>query len=115
MLAKFGSPSESSGGLLRQWKYDYKMLPAPKKCLVTFQLEFRCLQMCNAGKPRMKSPCRLRSEERSGTLLGSILTQLIMIGALVTLAASHAVNKDSWLLEKMLSKFSLALFVAIEG
>ena len=33
------------------------------------------------------------SEERSGTLLGSIVTQLVMIGALVTLAASP-MNKD---------------------
>ena len=34
------------------------------------------------------------SEERTGTLLGSVLTQLIMIGALVTLAAAHSINKD---------------------
>jgi len=34
------------------------------------------------------------SEERTGTLLGSMLTQLIMIGALVTLAAANSINKD---------------------
>ena len=34
------------------------------------------------------------SEERTGTLLGSVLTQLIMIGALVTLAAAQSINKD---------------------
>ena len=43
---------------------------------------------------------RLRSseqmnEERTGTLLGSVLTQLIMIGALVTLAAAHSINKET--------------------
>ena len=35
------------------------------------------------------------SEERTGTLLGSMLTQLIMIGALVTLAAANSINKEN--------------------
>lgn len=48
------------------------------------------------------------SEERSGTLLGSILTQLIMIGALVTLAASHAVNKDLHSVEDIVRAISPA-------
>eukprot|EP00928_Gymnodinium_smaydae_P036890 TRINITY_DN2570_c0_g1_i1.p1 TRINITY_DN2570_c0_g1~~TRINITY_DN2570_c0_g1_i1.p1 ORF type:complete len:509 (+),score=89.80 TRINITY_DN2570_c0_g1_i1:131-1528(+) len=34
------------------------------------------------------------AEERVQTLVGSILTQLVMIGALVTLAAAHTVQKD---------------------
>eukprot|EP00438_Fugacium_kawagutii_P013527 Skav223263 [mRNA] locus=scaffold1037:222397:235492:- [translate_table: standard] len=42
---------------------------------------------------RLQNPEQM-AEERTGTLLGSILTQMIMIGALVTLAASHTINKD---------------------
>lgn len=41
---------------------------------------------------RLQNPEQM-AEERTGTLLGSILTQMIMIGALVTLAASHTINK----------------------
>lgn len=42
---------------------------------------------------RLQNPEQM-AEERTGTLLGSVLTQMIMIGALVTLAASHTINKD---------------------
>ncbi|CAJ1434940.1 unnamed protein product [Effrenium voratum] len=42
---------------------------------------------------RLRSQSQL-DEERTGTLLGSFLTQLIMIGALVTLAAAHSVSRD---------------------
>lgn len=34
------------------------------------------------------------AQERSATLLGSVLTQLIMVGALVTLAAAHETSKN---------------------
>lgn len=48
------------------------------------------------------------SEERTGTLLGSVLTQLIMIGALVTLAAAHSINKDLHSVDEIVKAISPA-------
>ncbi|CAK9085686.1 unnamed protein product [Durusdinium trenchii] len=59
---------------------------------------------------RMRT-CTEMDQERTGTLVGSITTQLIMIGALVTLAAAKSGNRDLKSMEEIVRAISPAFGV----